>query len=97
MTDAQALDAMADSMVHKILINTKTDGVDPLKLLQNVAKDQLRSDKLIKTGDELRDAIKKLLGEENNLKSSVLQTTSHAITQAVNKQTLDKLAKNRFR
>ena len=93
MTDAQALDAMADSMVHKILINTKTDGVDPLKLLQNVAKDQLRSDKLIKTGDELPDAIKKLLGEENNLKSSVLQTTSHAITQAVNKQTLDKLAR----
>ena len=93
MTDAQALDAMADSMVHKILINTKTDGVHPLKLLQNVAKDQLRSDKLIKTGDELPDAIKKLLGEENNLKSSVLQTTSHAITQAVNKQTLDKLAR----
>ena len=93
MTDAQALDAMADSMVHKILINTKTEGVDPLKLLQNVAKDQLRSDKLIKTGDELPDAIKKLLGEENNLKSSVLQTTSHAITQAVNKQTLDKLAR----
>ena len=73
MTNAQALDAMADSMVHKILINTKTDGVDPLKLLQNVAKDQLRSDKLIKTGEELPDAIKKLLGEENNLKSSVLQ------------------------
>ena len=93
MTDAQALDAMAESMVHKILINTKTDGVDPLKLLQNVAKDQLRSDKLIKTGDELPDAIKKLLGEENNLKASVLQTTSHAITQAVNKQTLDKLAR----
>ena len=37
--------------------------------------------------------LKKLLGEENNLKSSVLQTTSHAITQAVNKQTLDKLAR----
>ena len=103
MTDAQALDAMADSMVHKILINTKTDGVDPLKLLQNVAKDQLRSDKLIKTGEELPDAIKKLLGDPDALKgtkdyvsplkSSILQTTSHAITQAVNKQTLDKLAK----
>jgi hypothetical protein len=93
MTNAQALDAMAESLVHKILTNTKTDGVDPLKLLQNVAKNQLRSDKLIKTGDELPDAIKKLLGEENNLKSSVLQTTSHAITQSVNKQTLDKLAR----
>ena len=93
MSNAQALDAYADSLVHKILTNTKTDGIDPLKLLQNVSKNQLRSDKLIKTGDELPDAIKKLLGEENNLKSSVLQTTSHAITQAVNKQTLDKLAK----
>ena len=93
MSDAQALDAYADSLVHKILTNTKTDGVDPLKLLQQVSKDTLRSDKLIRTGEELPDAIKKLLGEENNLKSSVLQTTSHAITQAVNKQTLDKLAK----
>jgi len=93
MSKAQALDAMAESMVHKILTNTKTDGIDPLKLLQRVSKDQLRSDKLIKTGEELPDAIKKLLGEENNLKASVLQTTSHAITQAVNKQTLDRLAK----
>ena len=92
MTNAQALDAQAESIVHKILTDTKVDGVDPLKLLQNVAKNQLRSDKLIKTGEELPDAIKKLLGEENNLKSSVLQTTSHAITQSVNKQTLDKLA-----
>jgi hypothetical protein len=52
MSKAQALDAMAESMVHKILTNTKTDGIDPLKLLQQVSKDQLRSDKLIKTGEE---------------------------------------------
>jgi hypothetical protein len=93
MTKAQAESAYAESLVHKILTNTKQDGVDPLKLLQNVSKNQLRSDKLIKTGEELPDAIKKLLGEENNLKSAVLQTTSHAITQATNKLTLDKLAK----
>jgi hypothetical protein len=93
MTKAQAEAAYADSLVHKILTNTKQDGVDPLKLIQNVSKNILRSDKLIKTGEELPDAIKKLLGEENNLKSAVLQTTSHAITQATNKLTLDKLAK----
>ena len=93
MSNAQALNAYAESLVHKILTNTKQDGVDPLKLLQNVSKNQLRSDKLVKTGEELPDAIKKLLGEENNLKSAVLQTTSHAITQATNKLTLDKLAK----
>ena len=73
--------------MNKISNTYKKDGIDPLKLLQQVSKNQLRSDKLIKTGEELPDAIKKLLGEENNLKSAVLQTTSHAITQAVNKQT----------
>ena len=93
MTQSQAQEAYAESLVHKILTNTKQDGVDPLKLLQNISKNQLRSDKLIRTGEELPDAIKKLLGEENNLKSAVLQTTSHAITQATNKLTLDKLAK----
>ncbi len=93
MTDNQALQEMAESLTNKILVHTKQDGVDPLRILQNISKDTLRSDKLIRTGEELPDAIKKLLGEENNLKSSVLQTTSHAITQSVNKQTLDKLAK----
>ncbi len=93
MTDNQALQEMAESLTNKILVHTKQDGVDPLRILQTIAKDTLRSDKLIRTGEELPDVIKKLLGEENNLKSSVLQTTSHAITQAVNKQTLDKLSK----
>ena len=93
MTDAQAQEAYADSLVHKILTNTKQDGRDPLQLLKDISKSQLRSDKLIRTGEELPDAIKKLLGEENNLKASVLQTTSHAISQSVNKQTYDELAK----
>jgi len=92
MTDQQALKEMADTMMEKTLTLTKQDGADPLRILQRISKDTLRSDKLIKTGEELPDVIKKLLGEENNLKSSVLQTTSHAITQAVNKRTLDRLA-----
>jgi hypothetical protein len=92
MTNEQALKEMSDSLMNKILTNTKQDAADPLRILQNISKNILRSDKLIKTGEELPDVIKKLLGEENNLKASVLQTTSHAITQAVNKQTLDKLA-----
>ncbi len=102
MTDAQAQNAFAESLMNKILTHTKQDGIDPLKLLQQVSKNQLRSDKLIRTGEELPDAIKRLLdtpvpkeGDEyvSSLKSSVLQTTSHAITQAVNKQTYDSLAK----
>ena len=56
-------------------------------MLQGISKYDLRSDKILKTGEELPDAIKKLLGQEDNLKASVLQTTSHAITQSVNKRT----------
>lgn len=48
----------SESLVHKILTHTKQDGIDPLRLLQQVSKNQLRSDKIIRTGEELPDAIK---------------------------------------
>ena len=82
----------AEQLTKKILQTGKQDNVDPLRLLQGVAKYDLRSDQILKTGEELPDAIKKLLGQEDNLKASVLQTTSHAITQSVNKKMLDRLA-----
>jgi hypothetical protein len=93
MTNQQAIMEYAESLTDKILKAAKQDGADPLKQLQDISKETLRSDKLIRTGEELPDAIRRLLGEENNLKASVLTTTSHAITHAVNKQSFDKLAK----
>ena len=91
-TQAQANKTYAESVVSKILQDGKQNAQDPLKMLQRISKEELRSDQLLKTGEELPDAIKKLLGEENNLKSSVLQTASHAITQSANKRMLDRLA-----
>ena len=35
MTDGQALQEMAESLTNKILVHTKQDGVDPLRILQN--------------------------------------------------------------
>ena len=94
MTNKQAIDEMAESLTDKILKAGKQDGADPLRQLQMIAgKDFLRTDRIIKTGEELPEAVRKLLGQEDNLKSSVLTTTSHAITHAVNKQSFDKLAK----
>ena len=93
MTNNQALNEYAESLTDKILKAGKQDGADPLQVLKNVAKKDLRSDLVVRTGDELPDAIKKLLGQEDNLKASVLTTTSHAITHATNKQAFDKLAK----
>ena len=94
MTNKQAMEEYAESLTDKILKAGKQDGADPLQVLKNIAgKDFLRTDRIIRTGEELPDAIRKLLGQEDNLKASVLTTTSHAITHAVNKQAFDKLAK----
>jgi len=101
---AEKQKSFAEQIVKKILQTGKQDNSDPLKLMQNISKYDLRSDQILKTGEELPDAIKKLLdspvdkyGEPiakgNVLKSSVLQTTSHAITQSINKKMLDRLAK----
>tara|TARA_R100000654_G_scaffold500_6_gene1893 strand:- start:1893 stop:6062 length:4170 start_codon:yes stop_codon:yes gene_type:complete len=91
-TPAQKQKTYAEQIVKSILQAGKQNNGDPLQVLKDVSKYNLKSDKLIRTGEELPDAIKKLLGEEDNLKASVLTTTSHAITQSVNKKSLDKLA-----
>ena len=91
-TPAQKQRTYAEQIVKSILQSGKQNNGDPLQILKNVSKYDLKSDKIIRTGEELPDAIKKLMGQEDNLKSSVLQTTSHAITQSVNKKMLDRLA-----
>ena len=94
MTNKQAIAEYSESLTDKILKAGKQDGADPLQVLRNIAgKDFLRTDRIIRSGEELPDAIRKLLGQEDNLKASVLTTTSHAITHAVNKKSFDKLAK----
>jgi hypothetical protein len=81
-----------ESLVKKMLYEGKHNNSDPLEFLKRISKQNLRLKDVVRTGDELPDAIKKLLGEENNLKSSVFTTTSHAITQATNKKLFDRVA-----
>ena len=81
-----------ESLVNKMLYEGKHNNSDPLQFLQKISKQNLRLKDVVRTGDELPDAIKKLLGEENNLKAAVLTTTTHAITQATNKKLFDRLA-----
>jgi len=89
---AQAIKEYAKVLTQKILHDGKTNGGDPLAMLQRISKYDLRLEKQVRTGEELPDAIKRLLGEEDNLKSAVLTTASHAITQTVNKRMADRLA-----
>jgi hypothetical protein len=101
-SQAAANKTYAESVVSKILQDGKQNAQDPLKMLQRMTKEDLVSDDLLKTGEELPTAIKRLLGDPDalkgtkdyvsSLKSSVLQTASHAITQSANKKMFDRLA-----
>ena len=87
-----AIKKYAESLTKKMLHEGKTNSGDPLAVLSRIAKTNLRLKDIVRTGEELPDAIKRLLGEENNLKASVLTTASHAITQSTNKKLFDRLA-----
>ena len=76
--------------VKNILRIGKTNGQDPIQLLNRIGK-KLRIEKFIATGEELPDVIRKLLGQENNLQASVLTTTSQMHSQAVNRLLFDRL------
>jgi len=90
--EEQRITEYAKTLTQKLLQDGKTNDLDPLQLLQRIGKKDLRIDKLIKTGEELPDAIKRLLGEQDDLKSSVLTTVNHAIVNTTNKKLADRLA-----
>ena len=48
--------------------------------------------KFLATGEELPNVIRKLLGEEKNLRNEILQTVSTMSTQSTNKAMYDRLA-----
>jgi len=90
-----AVNTYAKKIVDDMLLVGKTDGKDPLMQMQYIAKHQLQDPDLaasIKTGEELPDVIKKLLGEEDSLRSSVLQTVTSLATQSGNMKAYDRIA-----
>ena len=84
--EEQRITEYAKTLTQKLLQDGRTNDLDPLQLLQRIGRKDLRIDKLIKTGEELPDAIKRLLGEQDDLKSSVLTTVNHAIVNTTNKK-----------
>jgi len=91
-----AIEKYADDIVNDILSVGKTGGVNPVKILQKIGSDEnlLRMDKFkfLKTGEELPQAIRKLLGQEKDLKSQVLFTVSDAIAANAKKMGFDRIA-----
>ena len=92
----QAYRESAKMHVEDILRTGKAEGKSPLKQLREIGTRILLNDKFkfLKTGEELPDAIKNLLGPEKNLKASVAYTTAEAISSMANKKAADYIAQS---
>jgi hypothetical protein len=87
-----AIRNFARQQVDDLLATVKTEGFDPIIQLQKIAKENLKLDDVyVQTGEELPDVIRKLLGEEQGLRSSVMQTTASLVTQAANLKNYDRI------
>ena len=87
----QATEQLAKDEVNDILRFAKTDNRDPIQTLTEISKKKLKVDDVLATGEELPDVIRKLLGAENNMKNTVLQTVSNLSTSSANKMMFDNL------
>ena len=82
-------------LVNKIMAEGRGEGKNPLAILKDIGQNILRNDKykFLRTGEELPDAIQKLLGVEKNLKSSILFTTTDVVAANAQKRAADFIAK----
>jgi hypothetical protein len=78
-------------LANKILVDGRGEGRNPLQMLKYIGQNILRDKKykFLKTGEELPDAIRKLLGEEMNLKASIMFTTTDAVAALAQKRAAD--------
>jgi hypothetical protein len=92
MKKEEAYSNFSNAMMQNIIQRFKTEHTDPVRLINEVSKKILNSDKAIMTGEELPVFFRKLLGEEKNLSSSVFQTVTDLVTQTANKKMYDEIA-----
>ena len=86
----------AKDLVNKILVDGRGEGKNPLQVLKYIGQNILRDKKykFLKTGEELPDAIRKLLGEELNLKAAVMFSTTDAVAGLAQKRAADFIAQS---
>ena len=92
MPIGKAIAESAELRIADFMETLRYEMDDPLIAMEIAAKKNLGLDDLvIRSGEELPSVLRKLLGEENNLKSSVLQTAGSLTHQAAQKIALDKI------
>ena len=78
LSASDAYKQSAENLAEAILRAGRADGKNPLDQLKKIGTELLKNKKykFLKTGEELPIAIRQLLGEEKNLKTSVATTIS---------------------
>ena len=85
----------AKMMVESVLRTGKTEGKNPLRALKEIGKLlRFKEYQMMKTGEELPNVVKNLLGEEKNLKAVVGSTTAEMISSMANKKAADFIAQS---
>jgi len=81
-------------LVRKILTDGRGEGKNPLLILKHIGQQILRDKKykFLNTGEELPDAIQKLLGVEKNLKASIMFTVTDTVAANAQKRAADFVA-----
>jgi|GEM_PF-2467075 len=94
----QAIRNFAQQNVDSIIALGKTEGRDPLDVLNRINKEFVRNDDIIiNTGEELPKVLRELLGQENNLRNSVMTTAGSLVTQTSNLRSWRETAKQGLR
>ena len=92
---AAAIREFARANVDNIIAIGKREGVDPLNALNQINREILRGDDvLLQTGEELPAVIRKLLGQEKNLRASVMSTTGSLVSQTANIKAFKEFARH---
>ena len=90
---SKAIEEMAELKLADILKVARYESEDPLAALTKIAK-RLDPDTDLKllTGEELPKVMRTYLGEEKDLRSSLLQTTGNILASTYQKTALDRIA-----
>ena len=85
----------AKMLVESILRKGRFEGDNPIRQLKDIGKlINFKNYKFIKTGEELPNVIKNLLGPEKNLKASVGATVAEMISSMANKKAADYISRS---
>tara|TARA_X000001382_G_scaffold32489_1_gene21319 strand:+ start:1867 stop:6405 length:4539 start_codon:yes stop_codon:yes gene_type:complete len=88
---SKSYNQFSEAAVRTMITDYKAFTGDPIAYINNISKQLLRKDKLMFSGEELPAVFRKLLGEEKNLRSQVLQTVTDLVSQTSNKKMYDEI------